>query len=76
MLIIPVLIGSVSLLEVFKVLDNVICMIKLNICLACEKSYIINNRGPRIEPCGTAIDKFSDQTFLQFLPCCTVFCLF
>ena len=32
-------------------------MMKLNILLACAKSliYIINNRGPRIEPCGMPV---------------------
>ena len=42
-------------------------IIKLIILLAFGKSfmYIINNKGPRIDPCGTPmfIDKISDLAF-------------
>ena len=50
------------LLNVFMVLDQVVSssyIIKLNCLVDSEKSfiYMINNKGPRIEPCGTPIFK-------------------
>ena len=42
-------------------------IVKLNILLAFRKSlmYIINNKGPRKDPCGTPMfmDKISDLAF-------------
>ena len=60
------------LLNVFMVLDKVVSsayIIKSNFLVDSEKSfiYMINNKGPRIEPCGTPIFKGKISDFyLQF----------
>ena len=63
------LFGILSLNDLM-VLNKVVSLayiIKLNILLALGKlsMYIINNKGPRIDPCGTPkfIDKISDLAF-------------
>ena len=50
------------LLNVLMVLDKVVSsayIIKSNLCVDSGKSfiYMINNNGPRIDPCGTPIVK-------------------
>ena len=44
-------------------------VIKLNILMTCGKSciYIINNKGPRIEPCGTHVDLLLVGFLIAFL---------
>ena len=61
------MLSCVLSLKDVKVLNNVVSsayIINLNMLLAYVKSfmYMINNNGPRIEPCGTptAIGRISD----------------
>ena len=67
-----VLLFGILSLKDLMVLNKVVSsayIIKLNILLAFGKSFmykiIINNKGPRIDPCGTPmfIDKISDLAF-------------
>ena len=65
-----VLLFGILSLQDLMVLNKMVSsayIIKLNILLAFGKSfmYIINNKGPRIDPCGTQmfIDKISALAF-------------